>query len=135
MKSKRKRRWTKEQTESSVGEKNPCYRSGMYAQSTKKDNSGMRLFFKNRDEYKSDLVKENGVLWCERCGSTNPKLEAHHIVYRSEKPKHPSLHSKENIYLVCVPCHNWLHKSKSNRNELVIKRNLASLFGDDILDK
>jgi 5-methylcytosine-specific restriction endonuclease McrA len=135
MKSKRAWRWSKESVNKITGKNNPCYRNGESMRSVKKDATGLKLFFKNRNEYKASLIDKNGSLWCERCGSTSSKLEAHHIIYRSEKPRHKHLHSKENIILLCVPCHNWFHKSKSNRNELVLERKLNLLFGDSVLDK
>lgn len=135
VKSKRKWNWSPEMTSKRLGENNPCYRNGQNVRGAKKDSSGLRLFFKNRDEYKRNFVEKNGALWCEKCGLPSTKLEAHHIIYRSEKPRHEHLHSKENIILLCVPCHNWFHKSKSNRNDLVLERKLHLLFGSDILNK
>jgi len=135
VKSKRTWNWTPEMTNKILGKNNPCYRNGQSVRGAKRDSSGLRLFFRNRDEYKQDFIEKNGGLWCEKCGNPSLRLEAHHIIYRSEKPKHEHLHSKQNILLLCVPCHNWYHKSKSHRNQIVIDRGLNLLFGDDVLDK
>lgn len=135
VKSRRKRNWTSEQVSKRTGKNNPCYRNGLRCSDVSVDGTGIRLFHANRDEYKREFIEKNGCLWCEKCGDSNAKLEAHHIIYRSEKPAHAHLHSKQNILLVCVKCHNWFHKSKSNRNSLVEERRLHLLFGNDVLDK
>lgn len=134
-KSLRSRNWSIEKVEGIKGVNNPCFRSGMYAISTKKNATGLRTFFKNRDEYREELIDKHGYLLCEKCGISSAKFEAHHIVYRSEKPAHEHLHSKQNILNLCVKCHNWYHLKKENRNEIVNERRLDLLFGNDILDK
>jgi hypothetical protein len=130
LKSKRTRNWNKESVEKRKGKNNPAFKHGQ-----KFDGVGMRLFLKNRDEYRRLLIENHGYLFCEVCGKTNTRFEAHHIIYRSEKPKHEYLHDKRNIINLCVPCHNWFHSKKANRNELVKKRELHLLFGNDVLDK
>lgn len=76
-----------------------------------------------------------GYSFCENCSRTTKELDVHHIIYRSEKPNHPHIHHENNLILVCRPCHNKFHNKKSYRNELVAKRSLNVLFGDDVLDK
>jgi hypothetical protein len=34
-----------------------------------------------------------------------------------------------------MKCHNWFHKNKSNRNDIVESSKLYELFGDDVRDK
>jgi 5-methylcytosine-specific restriction endonuclease McrA len=136
-KSKRKFNWTPEQVEKRVGDKNPAYRNGMFSRGVKLNSSGMRLFQKNAKAIKQAMIELNGFVSCENCGITNPTygFEAHHLVYRSEKPLHPNLHDKENIYILCKPCHNAYHKDKGMRNQLVISRGLNAIFGQDVLEK
>lgn len=135
VKSKRKWNYTPEQLSNIMGEKNPAYRHGERIVGKKPDGTGIALFHKNRDFYKRDMVEEHGYLFCEKCGATNTKFETHHIIYRSEKPRHEYLHDKINLIHLCVKCHNWFHLHKRNRNELVVKRGLAEIFGNSVLDK
>jgi hypothetical protein len=135
LKSTRSKNWNKESVERRKGKNNPYYKDGNSVLGTKKDGTGMRLFLKNRDEYRRLLIENHGYLFCEVCGKTNTRFEAHHIIFRSEKPRHEYLHDKKNIINLCVPCHNWFHSKKGNRNELVKKRELHLLFGNDVLEK
>lgn len=135
MKSKRKSNWTKEQIEKRLGSNNPAYRHGMACFGVKKNGEGLRLFRRNRDEMKQEMMDNYGFLFCERCNISNTRFETHHIIYRSEKPKHTHLHDKRNLIHLCVPCHNFFHNKKSNRNSLVEQRGLHELFGNDVLDK
>ena len=119
-----------------LGDKNPAYRNGMYTRTAKKTAVGQRLFTKNAKEIEAVMIEECGVKYCERCKRTDAiKYERHHIIWRSEKPLHPNLHDKENIYIVCVGCHNLYHKNKGLRDDLVEKRELHLIFGNDVLDK
>lgn len=135
VKSKRSRNWTDEKAKLRTGKNNPNYTHGMCAVGVKKDSSGLRLFFKNRDSYRQDIVDKHGYLFCEKCGKTNCRFEAHHIIFRSEKPKHEFLHDKRNIINLCHVCHSYYHSRKANRNELVVSRGLHELFGNDVLNK
>lgn len=92
------------------------------------------LYIKNRDEMKAEQIKKEGGTFCEHCFEPG-HVECHHLVYRSEKPKHEHLHNKLNLILLLPKCHAWFHKKKSRRNDLVRKRGLATLFGNDVLDK
>jgi hypothetical protein len=136
VKSKRKFNWTKEQVEKRVGDKNPAYRNGMYARANTKTSIGQRLFNKNNKEIRQKQIDEAGHIYCEHCKTSNSlRFEGHHLIYRSEKPLHPNLHDKENIYILCIACHNLFHKDKGLRNELVKLRGLDKIFGNDILNK
>lgn len=135
IKKKRKFNWNNDSVEKRKGIKNPAYVNGDRLQNKKIDSTGLRLFEKNRKEYINEMINEFGYTYCQKCKETNKKLEAHHIIYRSEKPKHQNLHDKINIILVCVKCHNWFHKKKGNRNDIVNERNLHLIFGNDVLDK
>lgn len=54
--------------------------------------------------------------------------EHHHVIYRSEAPKHENLHDPGNVIKVCRPCHESYHKVKDSRKEIVIERKLWELF-------
>lgn len=135
VKSKRSKNWGKEKCKSIMGEKNPCYRNGLRTSVSKQNGVGLHKFRRNYVELKSKMLNDDGFLHCEFCDITDKKLEAHHIIFRSEKPNHEFLHEKINIILVCVKCHNLFHKHKNTRNEIVKKRELNLLFGNDVLDK
>lgn len=135
-KSKRSFNWKPDQVAKRVGENNPSFRSGMYARSTKRNATGYKKFFKNRDEIKQAMIDSVGFVHCEHCKTTNTfQFEAHHIIYRSDKPGHEHLNDKPNILILCMQCHNDFHKTKGMRNSLVIERGLNILFGNDVLDK
>ncbi len=134
-KPKRSKRWNEVSVSKRMGTNNPGYKHGLAVMGAKKDSTGMKRYLKIRDEYKAEFIENNGSLYCERCGTTSGKVETHHIVFRSEKPNHEHIHDKRNLLIVCVPCHNWYHKSKGNRDLLVNQRQLQDLFGIDILDK
>ncbi len=75
-----------------------------------------------------------GYNFCEVCGITCYPDE-HHIIFKSEKPRHPEMENPMNKILVCRDCHNKFHAKKSNRNEIVEMRKLNTLFGNDVLNK
>lgn len=134
-KSKRTRRWKPEKAAKRIGKMNPAYRHGLSVRGAKIDSTGMKLFQRNREQYLNEIIDNHGYLFCERCFKSNARFHVHHIIYRSEKPKHDHIHDKINFINVCVPCHNWFHNKKSNRNDLVRHRGLDKIFGNDVLDK
>lgn len=132
-KSKRSRRWNPESTAKRIGENNPGFRNGMYSRSTNKTAEGVRVFLRNRNEMREEMMGKYGHLLCEHCNTTQTlRFEMHHIVYRSEKPNHPNLHDKINLINLCIQCHNDYHKSKLMRENLIAERNLIDVFGIDI---
>lgn len=136
MKSKRSRRWNSKSTEKIKGKNNPSYKSGMYTRDVNKSDEGQKLYLRTRNEMRAEMLLNHGYLFCERCKTNQTyQWEMHHIVFRSEKPLHEHLHNKRNLVNLCMKCHNWYHKEKSNRNELVEERKLYELFGDDIRNK
>jgi hypothetical protein len=135
VKSKRSKNWNATSAKNRCGKNNPAYIHGKATYNAKKCGVGERLYLKNRDEYRLEMIEDHGYLFCERCGITNTRFDMHHIIYRSEKPLHQHLHNKLNFINLCRLCHSWFHKSKTNRNQLVLKRNLSRLFGNDILNK
>ncbi len=110
-----------------IGKNNPAYREGLWANG-KRDREGERGFSKIRDEIISEMVKCTGAPHCQRCVLPGLRLEAHHIIYRSEARGHRNLHKRQNCILVCTRCHNWFHKHKPNRANFVIGRKLWNLF-------
>lgn len=78
---------------------------------------------------KDDIVLLYGRLVCERCKAHNTNIwDVHHIIYRSEAPKHPNLHNRNNLILLCRDCHAYYHSRKANRSELIKSRKLYELF-------
>jgi hypothetical protein len=102
----------------------------------KKSKADQLLFEKNVAEIKQGMIDKVGYIYCECCHKSNAlRFEGHHIVFRSEKPKHPNLNDKENILITADDCHVEFHKNKGKRNNIVKQRKLNLIFGDDILDK
>jgi predicted RNA-binding Zn-ribbon protein involved in translation (DUF1610 family) len=136
-KSNRKgnRRYSDKKIKNISGKNNPAYRNGSRI-SGKDSRKKERQFKKNSKAIKDQMINELGCLYCENC-ETNQSLrfEAHHIIYRSEKPNHPLLHHKKNILILCIRCHNDWHKSKGLRNTIVKQRKLHEYFGNDVLNK
>jgi hypothetical protein len=136
MKSKRTRRWSKESTEKRNGKNNPSFKSGMYSRSNSRTDEGQKEYLRNRNKLRSEMILNYGYLFCERCKTNETyQWEMHHLVYRSEKPYHENLHDKRNLINLCMKCHNWFHKNKSNRNDIVEERKLYELFGQDVRNK
>lgn len=83
-------------------------------------------------------IEDVGYTYCEICGKTG-RVQGHHLIFRSEKPKHPFLHDKRNKVLVCgtdtTGCHGDAHRDKGWRNEIVEERKLYLLFGEDVRNK
>lgn len=90
---------------------------------------------KNRKELIEEMKEKFGYVFCERCQKNKCgfKFEVHHIVYRSEAPKHPNLHSKINLIILGSDCHDWFHKDKSRRNYLVKQRKLKDIFKNIVI--
>jgi predicted HNH restriction endonuclease len=87
-------------------------------------------FEKQSKKIKKRLVKEHGKVICERCATDSSiQFSVHHIIYRSERPKHPALNTLENLIHLCFDCHEWFHLKKIRRNYLIAKRKLTGLFG------
>ena len=88
-----------------------------------------RQYSKNREQLISSMLDKYGYIFCERCGRSKAfKFEVHHIIFRSEKPKHPNIHDIENLLIVCNDCHKYFHDNKDARNKLVKKRKLNLKF-------
>ncbi len=82
-------------------------------------------------EAKKELIDQQGFLSCQMCGTSRTFFwEVHHIVFRSEAPKHPNLNHKDNLLICCSKCHAKLHKKKAARQSVVQARKLYDLFPD-----
>lgn len=135
-KSQRTWNWNEEQTLKRTGKNNPAYKNGERSNGKFYSRVGIRLFNKNAKEIKQSMIEDMGYIYCEYCNTSNtPKWEAHHIIFRSEKPKHKNLHDKVNILIACIKCHNELHKHKGLRNKIVEVRKLNLIFGNNVLFK
>jgi 5-methylcytosine-specific restriction endonuclease McrA len=65
---------------------------------------------------------------CLRC-KTKTATATHHIVYKSEAPRHKNLHNERNLIDLCYDCHiEWYHAKKDRREHLIKKRKLWELF-------
>lgn len=79
-------------------------------------------------------LDQHGYTFCEHCQKSNGvyKFEVHHIIFRSEAPKHEHLHNPKNLIILCSDCHNGnknsFHSNKDKRNYLIEKRKLDDLF-------
>ncbi len=67
-------------------------------------------------------------LYCERCWITET-LSTHHIIFKSERPKHKEINNIRNLFICCMGCHEYFHKHKLEaRKDLVEERKLEELF-------
>lgn len=88
----------------------------------------------NCNTIRKHKIEKHGYWFCDRCKTNNGYLcSMHHIVFRSEKPKHKHLHTKKNLIDLCEKCHRYFHEKKDRRIYLIEERNLTELFGNDIL--
>jgi hypothetical protein len=89
---------------------------------------------KNRKELVDEMIDKYGYLFCQKCQKSKcgRNFEVHHIVFRSEAPGHPMLHSKQNLIIVGDWCHqyapNSFHRKKDERIPFMNSRNLYKLF-------
>ena len=114
------------------GKAHPAYKHGHRAE-------GKRFPRHNEAEYKKVSTKirekmmDGGYMYCQVCSRSGlGRYDTHHIVYRSEAPRHENLHNERNLVICCVPCHNWFHKKKENRARIVQDRRLWELFPNKI---
>lgn len=84
---------------------------------------------KNRKILESEMVDKFGYLYCQRCQKSKAyKFEVHHIIFRSRAPKHPMLHDKVNLIILCSRCHDIVHEKPSENEVLINQRNLRKIF-------
>lgn len=130
----------KRMSENRKWELNPSFRNWVYVKNSSKKVSIHQFkekeFQKNCKEMDLEMIQKHWYRFCEHCWINNSlRWEHHHIVFRSEKPRHEFLHDKRNIINLCIQCHNDFHKDKWKRNHLVYNRGLHLLFWNDVLDK
>ncbi len=132
VKSNRKFNWSKKSCKDRSGKNNPSYKH--WNRENGKHYSFSREFRRNCKELDKEMIEKYWYRFCEHCWTSNSlRWEHHHIIFRSEKPKHPNLHDKENILHCCIKCHNLFHKEKKIRNDIVRKRWLDKIFWPDVI--
>jgi hypothetical protein len=88
-------------------------------------------FEKQAQKIKEAIIKHSGELVCDKCGTNySIQFSTHHIIFRSERPKHHELNNFKNLIHLCFDCHESFHKNKKSRNYLVKSRELTDLFGN-----
>ncbi len=113
------------------GKKNPNYKDGNRVNGINKLYAERHAELKKAKKIIRDKLLEitGGYVYCEKCLRTiTPRWEIHHIIYRSEAPKHKNLHNPRNLIHLCIQCHNDFHTDKSRRNDIVQERKLWELF-------
>ncbi len=92
------------------------------------------------DTYTQAHLNKHDYLFCERCKSNQNIDPPHHIIFKSEAPKHKNLNDPRNLILLCRDCHNYFHgrgkdglgkeptSKKEDRRYLVEERELYKLF-------
>ena len=84
---------------------------------------------KNRGEIVEDLIDEHGYLFCQMCGKSNAfQFHCHHIMSRGKFPKHPLLHDKKNLIIVCNVCHDRCHFEPEYNERTIKQRRLDEYF-------
>ena len=95
-----------------------------------KSNIFDKEFAKSKKILKDSIIEEHGHLICQKCTATSSiQFSTHHIVFRSELPKHIELNNIRNLIHLCYDCHESFHQNKKSRNYLITERNLTELFG------
>lgn len=116
---------------------NPSYRNWIYIKKKWNNlihNWKYRFAKKQAYDIKKEMYDKNWVLYCEHCFTQNSfRFECHHLIFRSEKPKHKELHNKKNLIILCIKCHNLFHKNKWIRFKYIKIRELNKLFEDETL--
>lgn len=121
-----------DQKKKRIGKGNPAYRNGEFTEKFDRNKYYWRSkeFIKNAKIIRENMIKESGYYYCQHCKvNQSARWETHHIIFRSEKPRHPHLHHLKNLIRVCINCHNLFHKYKNKMRDKYIKeRELEDLF-------
>lgn len=89
---------------------------------------------RNRQKIIDEQMDNFGYHFCQHCQKSRGvfKFEVHHIIFRSEAPKHDHLHNVRNLIILCNSCHNGggdsFHNRKNKRDYLIKDRKLYELF-------
>lgn len=66
---------------------------------------------------------------CWFCWCSSWPFELHHIIYRSEAPRHKNLHNELNLIYLCSDCHRNIHSIYQEfRAHRIISRRLWNIF-------
>lgn len=83
-------------------------------------------------------MNDYGFLFCQYCKRADKTLSPpHHIIFKSERPKHPELHNIRNLILLCYECHDKFHgkikgfTKHEMRRKLIEIRELTELFNKE----
>ena len=95
--------------------------------------SDNKEFVINKTLIKKKQLEEVGFQFCEHCKTSSSLIrELHHIVFRSEAPKHRAIHNIRNLILLCKKCHLLFHRDPKVRIPYIIERELWFLFPEYI---
>lgn len=100
-----------------IGKGNPNYKSGVFTHANFQGRKS-KTAYKHLNEcrrYKKEFIAEHGYQFCEVCGvnkNGTPRFEVHHLIFASQKPKHPNLHDNRNMIHICLSCHHKFHNGK-----------------------
>lgn len=84
---------------------------------------------KSRATIFNEHQEKRGYVICWYCGCSGFDFELHHIIMRSEMPKHKHLHNAKNLIFLCEQCHHDIHqKHQDHRAYRIIERRLWLLF-------
>ena len=80
-------------------------------------------------QYEEDFRDEHGYIYCEHCmRSQSFAFSVHHIIFKSQFPKHKELDNKLNLQMLCSVCHKFAHSKKDFNANLIKERKLYDLF-------
>lgn len=76
-------------------------------------------------------LQKKWFITCGLCYCSGLQHHLHHIIYRSEAPKHKNLHNPKNLVYLCSHCHQEIHSYKKDyRAFRIVQRKLRELFED-----
>lgn len=80
-----------------------------------------RQVFYASQEWKSAraIVWERDEGQCRRCGKGDGKRHVHHIISFAVREHRTSA---DNLVVLCVGCHRWVHSRRNTKNEFIIRR-------------
>ena len=92
-----------------------------------KVSADMKKYIAVKSEMREAQIKKLGYTYCEVCMKAGA-VDFHHIMFRSRFPKHPLLHTEDNLIMLCRKHHAELHLNNDKNEALIEKRNLKELF-------